>query len=284
MPDQRPAQGTIRAGIGGWTFKPWEGTFYPGDLARSRQLHYASRQLATIEVNGTFYRGQTPKTFAKWAAETPDGFRFSLKGHMAVTNRKALAEAGGSIARFFATGVAELGDRLGPIVWQLQPFKRFDADEIAAFLGLLPAATGGIPLSHVLEVRHASFAVPAFVALARAHGVAIVHAHHENYPEIADVTADFVYSRLQRGKDSVPTAYPPDELDGWAARAKVWAGGGVPRDLPLADPQRAPDERARDVFIYFIHEGKVNAPQAAMALMQRTRQRTGQRTGQRPGG
>lgn len=265
------ASGTIRAGVGGWTFRPWEGTFYPDGLARARQLHYASRQLATIEINATFYRGQTPRTFAKWAAEVPDGFVFAVKGHKAVTIRKALGEAGDALQKFFATGVAELGPALGPLVWQLAPSKRFDADEMAAFLALLPAKSGGVALRHVLEVRHASFAVPEFVALARARGVAIAHAHHETYPEVADVTADFVYSRLQRGEDSVPTAYPTDALDRWAARARVWAEGGAPDDLARADPSHQPRRVPRDVFFYFIHEGKVRAPQAAMAFMERVR-------------
>jgi uncharacterized protein YecE (DUF72 family) len=263
------ASGTIRAGIGGWVFEPWRGTFYPAGLAKSKELHYASRQLPTIEVNGTFYRGQTPKTFARWAAEVPDGFVFALKGHMATTNRKVLAEAEVSLAKFWATGIAELGAALGPIVWQFMPTKAFDADDFEGWLMLLPAETGGVPLRHVLEVRHRSFVDPAFVALARKHGAAICTAHHAEYPEIADVTADFVYARLQKGEDDIPTAYPTAELDAWAARAKAWAGGGGPDDLPLADPEHRPEARPRDVFVYFIHEGKVRAPAAAAAFMQR---------------
>lgn len=263
--------GTIRAGIGGWQFAPWDKSFYPEGLAKSKQLHYASRQLATIEINGTFYRGQKPETFAKWAAEVPDGFVFSLKGHRAVTNRRALGEAEESIGKFFATGVAELGDRLGPIVWQFTPTKKFDPDDMEAFLALLPEESGGIRLRHVLEVRHDSFLVPAFVALAAKHGAAICYAHHATYPEMADVTADFVYARLQKGEDDIPTAYPPRELDAWAARAKAWAEGDMAEDLPRAAPDAKPAKTPRDVFVYFIHEGKVRAPAAAMAFMERVR-------------
>lgn len=260
---------TIRAGIGGWTFAPWEGTFYPGDLPKKRQLEYAGRQLPTIEINGTYYRGQTPATFAKWAADVPDGFVFSVKGNRFVTNRKVLAEAEESMAKFFATGLTELGDRLGPILWQFAPTKKFDADDFGAFLDLLPKKGDGIPLRHAVEVRHPSFAVPEFVALARRHGVAIVYAEHHTYPEIADVTADFVYARLQKGEDDIPTAYTPDALDAWAGRATEWCEGGTPGDLPYADPATRPEAEPRDVFVYFIHEGKVRAPQAAMALMER---------------
>jgi uncharacterized protein YecE (DUF72 family) len=263
------ASGTIRAGIGGWTFEPWEGTFYPDDLSKKRQLEFASRKLKTIEINGTYYRGQTPETFAKWAADTPDGFVFSVKGNRFVTNKKVLGEAGESMQKFWDTGVRELGDRLGPIVWQFAPFKKFEPDDFEAFLKLLPGEDRGVRLRHALEVRHASFAVPEFVALAQKYDCAICYAHHHDYPEFADVTADFVYARLQKGEDTIPTAYKPDELDGWAGRVRKWAEGGQPDDLPLADPSHKPEETPRDVFVYFIHEGKVRAPQAAMALQER---------------
>lgn len=264
-----PTPGLIRAGIGGWVFEPWRGSFYPDGLPKSKELHYASRQLSTIEVNGTFYRGQTPKTFAKWAAEVSDGFVFSLKGHRAVTNRKHLSEAGDSMAMFFNTGVSELGDRLGPIVWQFAPTKKFEPEDFSGFLKLLPEKAGGIALRHVLEVRDDSFITPDFAALARRHGCAICYAQHADYPEIADVTADFVYARLQKGEDDIPTAYPPDELERWVARARIWAEGGAPDDLPCADPGHQPARQPRDVYVYFIHEGKVRAPQAAIAFMQR---------------
>ena len=261
--------GKIRAGMGGWTFEPWEGTFYPDKLAKKKQLEYASRHVPTIEVNGTYYSGFTPATYAKWASETPSDFVFSVKGNRFVTNRKVLAEAGESIARFFAQGLEELGDKLGPIVWQFAPTKKFDSDDFEAFLKLLPEKLHGRALRHVLEVRNGSFAVPEFVALARKYKAAICYAHHHDYPEFADVTSDLVYARLQKGEDSIPTAYSPDALDKWATRAKLWAEGSQPDDLPLADPSHTPEKRVRDVFVYIIHEGKLRAPQGAMAFMER---------------
>ncbi len=262
-------KGTVRAGIGGWNFEPWEGTFYPSDLPKKRQLEFASRRLSTIEINATYYRGQTPATFAKWASEVPEGFVFALKGNRFVTNRKVLAEAGPSLEKFFAQGIEELGPALGPIVWQFAPTKRFEPEDFEAFVKLLPKEHAGRTLRHVLEVRHASFAVPEFVEIARRHGAAICYAHHHDYPEIADVTADFVYARLQQGRDDVPTAYPEEELELWARRIDSWAAGGQPSDLPLADPGHKPEKAPRDVFVYIIHEGKIRAPQGAMALMQR---------------
>ncbi|YBV97329.1 DUF72 domain-containing protein [Phyllobacteriaceae bacterium JZ32] len=261
--------GAIRAGIGGWTFEPWEGTFYPDDLPKKRQLEYASRQLTTIEVNGTYYGSQKPATFAKWASEVPDGFVFSLKGNRFVTNRRFLAEAGESIERFLTQGITELGPHLGPILWQFAPTKKFDPDDFEAFLKLLPEKQDGLKLRHTVEVRHPSFAVPEFVALARKHGVAITYAEHFEYPEIADITADFVYARLQKGKDEITTGYPAEALDRWAERAKIWADGNSPDDLPYADADNRAPKEPRDVFVYFIHEGKVRAPNAARALMER---------------
>jgi uncharacterized protein YecE (DUF72 family) len=232
-------------------------------------LHYASRQVPTIEVNGTYYSGFKPATYAKWNDETPDDFVFAIKGNRFVTNRKVLADAGESMGKFFGQGLEELGPKLGPIVWQFAPTKKFDPEDFEGFLKLLPAKTGGLALRHVLEVRHGSFAVPEFVALARKHGAAICYAHHHDYPEIADVTADFVYARLQKGEDDIPTAYEPTDLDRWAVRARAWAEGGQPDDLPLADPSTHPPVEPRDVFVYFIHEGKIRAPHGAMAFTER---------------
>ena len=260
---------TIRAGIGGWTFEPWEGTFYPDKWPKKRQLEYASSKLRTIEVNGTYYSGFKPATYAKWAAETPADFVFAIKGNRFVTNRKVLAEAGGSMDKFFAQGLEELGPKLGPIVWQFAPTKKFEADDFEGFLTLLPQALSGLTLRHALEVRNPTFADPEFVALARKYGCAICYAHHEKYPEFADVTTDFVYARLQRGHDDIPTAYSESDIDGWAERLKTWAAGGQPDDLPLADPDAKVENRPRDVFVYIIHEGKVRAPQGAMALQER---------------
>lgn len=265
--DKTAKSGTIRAGIGGWTFEPWRGVFYPDKLAHSKELHYASRQLPSIEVNGTYYRTQKQATFATWASEAPDDFMFSLKGPRYATNRRVLAEAGDSIKRFFDSGVTGLGDKLGPILWQFAPTKKFMASDFGAFLDLLPEAFDGRRLSHAIEVRHDSFCTPEFIDLAGRKSVAVVFADHATYPAIADVTGDFVYARLQTGEDKIPTAYKPDVLKRWAARAKTWASGNVPDDLPVIDPKTKPERRPRDVFVYFIHEGKVRAPAAAMAFM-----------------
>lgn len=261
--------GTIRTGIGGWTFDAWEGTFYPEKLAKKRQLEYASSKLSVIEVNGTYYGSQKPETFAKWASEVPDGFIFSLKASRFTTNRKILAEASESIDRFLNQGLVELGDHLGPLLWQFAPTKKFEPDDFEAFLKLLPGKLEGLPLRHVVEVRHDSFKVPEFVALLQKYNIAPVCADHFDYPMIADVTADFVYARLQKGSDDIPTCYAQDDMDAWADRLKTWAAGDVPADLPLVDDGRKVKKEPRDVFAFFIHEGKVNAPQGAMAMAER---------------
>jgi uncharacterized protein YecE (DUF72 family) len=261
--------GRIHIGVGGWIFEPWRGVFYPEGLPHAKELEYASRQLTSIEINGTYYGGQSPETFRKWRDSTPEGFVFSVKGSRFCTNRKVLADGKDSIGKFFAQGVLELEDRLGPLVWQLAPTKKFDPDDINGFLDCLPEKAGGLALRHVIEARHDSFMTPEFPALLRERNVALVCAEHFTYPEMADVTADFVYARLQKGSDDIVTAYPPAELDAWAGRLKTWAAGGQPRDLPRIDPGHVPDERRREVFAYVIHEGKVRAPAGAKALIEK---------------
>jgi uncharacterized protein YecE (DUF72 family) len=263
-----PKAGNIRVGVGGWTFEPWRSTFYPKGLAHAKELAYASSKLTSIEINGTFYRTQTPATFAKWRKEVPDGFVFSVKGPRYVVQKRVLAEAGEALGFFFKSGITELGDRLGPILWQFAPSKKFDAGDFAAFLAMLPGRLDGLSLRHVVEVRHASFATPDFIALLRKHKTPVVFAEHESYPGIADVCGDFIYARLQKGDDAIATGYPPQELDAWAKRAKTWAAGGAPQDLPTVGGKPT-TQAARDVFLYVIHEGKVRAPAAAMALIER---------------
>ncbi len=258
----------IRVGIGGWTYEPWRGRFYPAGLKHADELAYASRHLSTIEINGTFYRTQSAASFSKWRDETPDGFVFAVKGHRAVANKGKLAETGEAIDWFFKSGVLELGEKLGPILWQFAPFKKFDPEDIDAFLKLLPREAGGRRIPHVLEVRHQSFLVPQFVALLRAHNVAVVYADSDDYPAIADVTADFVYARLQRTEATNETGYAPADLDQWAQRARHWEAGGTPEDLPRFEPTIAPGA-PRAVFIYMISGAKVRAPAAAMALIER---------------
>jgi uncharacterized protein YecE (DUF72 family) len=243
--------GKIRAGIGGWTFAPWRGVFYPKGTRQADELNYASRRLTAIEINGTYYSSQKPETFAKWAADTPDDFVFSVKASRFCTNRRVLAEAGESIERFFAQGISELGDRLGPILWQFMATKAFAREDFAAFLGLLPRKLDGRDLRHCVEVRHASFQDTAFVDLCREHGVAICLADHATYPMIEEITADFVYARLMRGADDIQTCYAAADLDVWAANLKACA------------------TTDRDVFAFFISSGKVRAPAGAMALIER---------------
>jgi uncharacterized protein YecE (DUF72 family) len=262
-------QGRIYTGIGGWTFAPWRGEFYPKGLPHAQELRYAASHLTSIEINGTFYRTQSPASYRKWASEVPDGFIFSLKGPRFAVNRSVLADAGDSIKRFLNSGVSELGDRLGPLLWQFAPTKKYDEADFGRFLELLPAEFDGRKLRHVVEVRHDSFKVPGFATLLRRFGVAVCFSEHATYPAIADVTSDFVYARLQKGEDSIKTGYQPKALDAWAARAKLWAQGGTPEDLPCVDAPSPPKKQARDVFVYFIHEGKVRAPAAAMALIEK---------------
>ena len=262
-------RGNIHVGVGGWTFAPWRGVFYPGGVPQARELEYASSRLTSIEINGTFYRSQTPATFRKWASEVPDGFVFSLKGPRFATNRRVLAEAGDSIKRFYDSGVLELGDRLGPVLWQFAPTKKFDEADFGAFLEQLPMKIDGRRLRHVVEVRHDSFCTPAFIALLRKFGVPVVFTDHRTYPAIADVTGDFVYARLQRGDDTLEAAYPPGELDQWAHRVRKWADGGEPRRSLAVEAAPSPKAKPRSVFAYFIHEAKVRAPAAAMALIDR---------------
>lgn len=258
----------IRVGIGGWTFAPWRGPFYPPGLKQAEELAYASRRLTSIEINGTFYRTQRPETFRKWAEETPDGFVFSVKGPRYATNAARLAEAGPAIARFFGSGVTELGPKLGPVLWQLPPHKRFLAEDIAAFLDLLPREADGMGIRHVLEVRHASFCCEAFVELVRQAEVAVAYADSDEHPGIADVTGPVVYARLQRSSEGEPTGYPAGDLDRWAERFRLFATGAAPDDLPRVGPRAAP-VRPLPCFVYFISGAKVRAPAAALALLDR---------------
>ncbi|MDR3466342.1 MAG: DUF72 domain-containing protein [Xanthobacteraceae bacterium] len=260
--------GRVYVGVGGWTFEPWRGVFYPAKLPQAKELNYAASKLTSIEVNGTYYSSQKPETFRKWANEVPDGFVFSVKASRYSTNRRVLAEAGDSIKRFYDQGLTELRDRLGPVLWQFAPTKKFDEADFGKFLELLPRERDGLALRHVVEVRHDSFCTPAFVALLRQFGVAAVFAEHASYPAIADVTADFVYARLQKGSDDIATCYPPKALDAWTERLKTWAAGGEPKDLPKVDATVA-KKQPRDVFAYVIHEGKIRAPAGAMELIAR---------------
>ena len=244
----KPRAGTLFVGVGGWNFAPWRGTFYPEDLTQARELHYASRQLTSIEINSTFYGLQKPATFRKWRDDTPDGFVFSVKAPRFVTNRKLLATAGPSIERFLESGVLELGARLGAINWQLPPGKRFDAEDVAAFLALLPRKLGGRVLRHALEVRDETFDNEELIAIAARHEVAIVEAGDSEYPRITARTAPFGYLRVMGSKASSPKGYTPAALKRWREHAQTLAREG-------------------DVYFYFISGAKERNPLAAKAFI-----------------
>ena len=268
MAEKQSSIGKIRIGVGGWTYEPWRGAFYPKGLPQKRELEYASQKLTSIEINGTYYGSQKPESFAKWRDETPDDFVFSVKGPRFTTNRRVLAEAGESIERFFKSGVTELKAKLGPINWQFATTKRFDPDDFAAFLKLLPKSVGGLAIRHAVEVRHDSFKTPDFIALLRAHGVAVVIAGDSEYPQIADVTAPFVYARIMGTTEAEDKGYSNAALESWARRAKIWAAGGSPPDLETVAPAKN-DDGGRDVFLYVISAFKERNPAAAMALIER---------------
>ena len=258
----------VRIGIGGWTYEPWRGVFYPKTVIQKDELRHAAQRLSSVEINGTFYGAQKPATFARWRDETPDDFVFAVKAPRYATHRKKLADAGPTIERFLNGGVAELKDKFGPINWQLMPSTRFDASDMEAFFKLLPPSVGEHPVRHAIEARHESFACAEFVVLARRYGVAVVVAGDAEYPQIADVTADFVYLRIMGTREGVPTGYPTAQLDRWAARVREYGAGRTPSDLRTvagAGPQGA----ERDVFLYVISGHKVANPAAATALLGR---------------
>ena len=240
----------IRIGVGGWTYEPWRGSFYPAHLRQADELAFAARALTAIEVNGTYYGTQKPETFRRWAAETPEGFVFALKAPRFATSRRALAEGGESIARFLASGLTELGPKLGPINWQLPPTKKFDPADMAAFLDLLPDQLDGLPLYHAIEARHESFACDEFTTLLRDRGVAGIHAADSDYPVIDAETAPFAYLRIMGTRENEPLGYSEADLDRWATRL---------RDIA----------RTRDVFLFVISGHKIANPAAARALIDR---------------
>ncbi|HLL13429.1 MAG TPA: DUF72 domain-containing protein [Rubrivivax sp.] len=260
----------IRVGVGGWTYAPWRDNFYPAKLAASRELEYASRKLTVIEINGTYYSTQKPATFAKWRDQTPDGFVFSVKAHRFATNRRVLAEAGESIERFVNSGIAELGPKLGPIVWQFAPTKRFEPADFEAFVQMLPSEVSGLRLRHALDVRHDSFKCSEYVSLARRHGVTTVFTDSDDYPAFADVTGAFIYARVIRTQPQWPAGCSPEVFGALASCARAWREGGEPAALPRVLPELPPGP-PRDVFLIFISAAKEKAPLAAMALLESLR-------------
>jgi uncharacterized protein YecE (DUF72 family) len=239
----------IRVGIGGWSYEPWEETFYPPKLAAAKQLEYAASKVTAIEINATFYRTQTAASFKKWASATPEGFMFSVKAPRAAVQRKDLREAAQSIEWFFNRGVGELGSKLGPIFWQMAPYKKFDLAEMTAYFDLLPEKLGKLKLRHALEVRHASFTDEAFLQLAKARNIAVVTVESAKHPLIVEPTADFAYARLELTQTDEPTGYAKPALKQWVKTARAW-------------------EKCGEVFVYFISGAKERNPAAAMAMLE----------------
>ena len=255
----------IRVGIGGWTYAPWRDDFYPTGLVQRRELEYASRQLSCIEINGTYYGTQKRATYARWRDETPHGFVFAAKAPKRIMQSRALAGTGTQIEDFVG-GIAELGDKLGPLVWQFEARTRLQRDSFEAFCALLPREAAGRRLRHVLDVRDPAFVDAGFIALMRRHGFATVFTDSPEHPSFADITAGFVYARLMRARRHLGAGYRPAELAAWADRARAWAVGDQPADLPRITT-RAPAVRRREVFVQFIGAAKERNPVAAMALI-----------------
>jgi uncharacterized protein YecE (DUF72 family) len=245
------SESKIRIGIGGWTYPPWRGSFYPDKLPQAKELEYASRALTAIEINATFYSRQSVKSWEKWRDTTPDGFQFAIKGSRFCVMRSRLAEGAEGIGNFFAQGFAALGPKLGPLMWQFAPRRKFDRDDIAGFIDLLPAELEGMKLRHAIEPRHESFRDDKFFDLCRARNIAIVLEDSDDYPTIEADTADFAYARLQRMNEDIPTGYNDSALDSFAARARHWR------------------DSERDAYIFMINGAKVRAPPAALALQRR---------------
>jgi uncharacterized protein YecE (DUF72 family) len=283
----------IRIGISGWRYEPWRGVFYPGGLPQRRELEYASRTLPTIELNGSFYSLQRPENYADWHDDTPPGFVFAVKGGRYITHLRRLKDVERPLANFFASGVLNLREKLGPFLWQFPPFFPFKPERFETFLALLPRTTGEAlalarkrqawmrgrtrlaidadrPLRHAVEIRHESFVDPAFVALLRRHNVALVVADTAGkWPYREDVTADFVYLRLHGEEELYASGYTDAALDRWAARIRAWADGGEPADPQRISAEAAAPRAGRDVYCYFDNDVKVRAPFDALGLMAR---------------
>jgi uncharacterized protein YecE (DUF72 family) len=247
------SEGTIRIGVGGWTYPPWRGVFYPDKLPQKKELEFASQALTAIEINATFYGRQSPKSWAAWEKVVPDGFQFAVKGSRFCVMRSKLAEVGDGLSGFFAQGFGALGPKLGPILWQFAARRKFDADDIGGFIDLLPEKLDGMTLRHAIEPRHESFRDEKFFELCRSRNIAVVFEDSDDYPCVEADTADFGYARLQRMSEDVPTGYEDAGLDGFAKRIRGWVAEG------------------RDAYVFMINGAKVRAPAAALALQERLR-------------
>lgn len=292
------AKPDIRIGISGWRYEPWRGVFYPEKLAQRRELEYASRMLPTIEINGSFYSLQRPEFYAQWAADTPEDFIFAVKGPKYITHMRRLKEIETPLANFLANGIFELGRKLGPILWQFPPMLPFKPERFEAFFAQLPRDTEAAaklavhhdkrvegrasvepdakrPMRHAVEIRHESFADPAFIALLRKYRIALVVADTAGkWPLLEDLTADFVYLRLHGDKELYASGYSDVALDRWAHRISTWSQGGQVGDARLASPKPAPKRASRDIYAYFDNDVKVHAPYDAATLMRKLGQQS----------
>ncbi|MEQ1352956.1 MAG: DUF72 domain-containing protein [Candidatus Acidiferrum sp.] len=283
------APGKVRIGISGWTYKPWRGEFYPKELKQKRELEYASNTFNSIEINGTFYSLQRPTSFERWAAETPDDFVFSVKAPRFITHIKRLKDADAPVANFLASGIFNLGAKLGPILWQLPPNFQFKPEILESFFRLLPHDTEEAaarannhdkwmanraalrpdakrPMRHAMEIRHASFATPEFINLLRKYDVALVCADTVEWPRLMDLTSDFMYCRLHGSEVLYASGYDDASLDQWTTRVTAWARGAEPEDAERVIKEKGPNRATRDVFVYFDNDAKVRAPFDAQSL------------------
>jgi uncharacterized protein YecE (DUF72 family) len=289
--------GQIRIGMSGWRYDEWRGTFYPENVTQKRELEYASRQLNSIELNGTFYSTQRPNSFQTWRKETPDDFVFSIKGSQFITHIRRLDNVGTALANFLAQGMLCLGRKFGPILWQLPPNFSIDLARLETFFKLLPRTQKqaaayarqrdewmanrswleveeDLPLHHAVEIRHKSFAVPEYIALLRQNGIALVIADTVKWPCLMDVTADIVYCRLHGSEKLYPNGYTADAIDVWARRIIAWSRGEEVTDGTRIHPDPGPKKAKRDVFVYFDDDNKVRAPFDAMSLGKRIKEIT----------
>ena len=278
-----------RIGISGWRYAGWRGKFYPETLPQARELAYAAERFNSIELNGSFYSLQTPSSYARWRDDVPDDFVFAVKGSRYITHMLKLNDVRTPLANFFASGVFELGGKLGPFLWQFPPQFGFDAERIQAFFDLLPrdgaqaaklarrhdrrvsgrarlTIDSSIEFRHAMEVRHQSFVNPDFIALLRRNGIALVVADTaRRWPLMEDVTADFVYVRLHGDKELYVSGYTPKAIDRWAQKVEAWQQGGQVENARTVADER-PARRKRDVYVYFDNDAKVYAPRDAQRL------------------
>jgi uncharacterized protein YecE (DUF72 family) len=284
--------GKVRIGISGWTYKPWRGVFYPEDLSQKRELEYASKTFNSIEINGTFYSLQRPPSFERWAAETPDEFVFSVKAPRFITHMRRLKDVDTPVSNFLASGIFNLGAKLGPILWQLPPNFLFKPEILEGFFKLLPHDTEEAaavarrhdkwmsgraalepgakrPMRHAMEIRHASFATPEFINLLRKYDVALVCADTVEWPRLMDLTSDFMYCRLHGSEVLYASGYDDASLDQWSTRVHAWLRGKEPEDAERVIKEKGPKRAARDVFVYFDNDAKVRAPFDAKSLTAR---------------